>query len=421
MKHIESFGNYQLISEQVIQRPGDPYEYKVDGDNWLARKKGTEKWVNISGDGYKDKFQKSIDKLDKENPTARTPNAPKRNKSEGNTPKKSEEEGNEKESKPKSDSESKNGGDNNKEKKPTTQKELLEKIRLTIKKSIDTMPKNVMKKTWDKACKKIDDISLSRKVHSYEYGYEWYNMSGKFWPITLDNHPSSSYEKFSNLFLNFWSKGTCPKNWNKNYEKFIKSHDDWATLLREHIPNIEAYGKAESEWLNLYAQYSDIIPVGTNLYEYYKSLGTSEQKLNGEIPKDWQPRSGVIFLPVKGRGDISRGSRLKRGTESENFPWRGLPSELINKKDVKSVNNFLILPPSNNLDFEDMIEFVEDGSLDFIRNHTMIIIPWSSKYKISVINQDIEDVKKYLGITTTVSSLSKSQMDKVNKIISEEI
>ena len=62
----------------IIKRQGDPYEYKVESDNWLAKKTGTQKWFNITGADYKPAYQKSIDTLDKENTNSRTANAPKR-------------------------------------------------------------------------------------------------------------------------------------------------------------------------------------------------------------------------------------------------------------------------------------------------------------------------------------------------------
>ena len=62
----------------IIKRKGDPYEYKVESDNWLAKKTGTQKWFNITGADYKPAYQKSIDILDKENNSSRTANAPKR-------------------------------------------------------------------------------------------------------------------------------------------------------------------------------------------------------------------------------------------------------------------------------------------------------------------------------------------------------
>ena len=64
----------------VIKRKGDPYEYKVESDNWLAKKTGTQKWFNLTGGDFKPGYQKSIDILDTENPKLRTANAPKRTK-----------------------------------------------------------------------------------------------------------------------------------------------------------------------------------------------------------------------------------------------------------------------------------------------------------------------------------------------------
>ena len=64
----------------IIKRQGDPYEYKVESDNWLAKKTGTQKWFNLTGADFKPAYQKSIDTLDTENPKSRTANAPKRTK-----------------------------------------------------------------------------------------------------------------------------------------------------------------------------------------------------------------------------------------------------------------------------------------------------------------------------------------------------
>jgi hypothetical protein len=64
----------------IIKRQGDPYEYKVESDNWLAKKTGTQKWFNITGVDFKPAYQQSIDILDTENPKLRTANAPKRTK-----------------------------------------------------------------------------------------------------------------------------------------------------------------------------------------------------------------------------------------------------------------------------------------------------------------------------------------------------
>jgi hypothetical protein len=48
--------------EKIYNRPGDPYEYKHENNTWFARKKGSDKWLDIT------KYQKSIDILNKEFP-----------------------------------------------------------------------------------------------------------------------------------------------------------------------------------------------------------------------------------------------------------------------------------------------------------------------------------------------------------------
>ena len=73
-------GSTSTATSGIIKRQGDPYEYKVESDNWLAKKTGTQKWFNITGGDFKSGYQKSIDILDTENPTLRTANAPKRTK-----------------------------------------------------------------------------------------------------------------------------------------------------------------------------------------------------------------------------------------------------------------------------------------------------------------------------------------------------
>ena len=78
LKYYPLFLLYEQAS-RPIQRGTDPYEYKVEADHWMARKKsGGTKWFELSGKDYKPQFQSAIDTLDQENPTLRTPNAPKR-------------------------------------------------------------------------------------------------------------------------------------------------------------------------------------------------------------------------------------------------------------------------------------------------------------------------------------------------------
>jgi len=73
-------GSTSTATSGIIKRQGDPYEYKVESDNWLTKKTGTQKWFNITGADFKPAYQKSIDTLDTENPKSRTANAPKRTK-----------------------------------------------------------------------------------------------------------------------------------------------------------------------------------------------------------------------------------------------------------------------------------------------------------------------------------------------------
>ena len=79
MKWLKYYPLFLLCEQATIQRGTDPYEYKVEKDHWMARKKtGGSRWFELSGKDYKPKFQSAIDTLDQENPTLRTLTAPKR-------------------------------------------------------------------------------------------------------------------------------------------------------------------------------------------------------------------------------------------------------------------------------------------------------------------------------------------------------
>jgi hypothetical protein len=84
---------------------------------------------------------------------------------------------------------------------------------------------------------------------------------------------------------------------------------------------------------------------------------------------------------------------------------------------------FLLLSPNKSFDFKDLLGFVEDGNLDFIRLSTIIIVLWKpqSKGDIPAINKDIEDIKKYLGITSNVNPLNAKDSKKVSDLLNEKI
>ena len=135
----------------------------------------------------------------------------------------------------------------------------------------------------------------------------------------------------------------------------------------------------------------------------------------GSIPRDWQPKSGVIYVPVPGRGKARSAGFL-----TSNYPWIGLPKNLVGKKNGLK---FLLLSPNAGADFEDLLEFVEDGNLDFLRTYTIIIVLWKTKTPsdTAAINSDIEDIKKYLGITTNVGPLDQNEFKKVQELMDSKI
>jgi hypothetical protein len=82
MRKLQNWGQfYNSITEAsggVKTRPGDPWVYKVEEDNWFARRKGTKTWYKITGDRFVKKYQKSINILDTEFNDARSEYAPNR-------------------------------------------------------------------------------------------------------------------------------------------------------------------------------------------------------------------------------------------------------------------------------------------------------------------------------------------------------
>jgi hypothetical protein len=78
---IANDDNKEKESDNIISRVDDIYKYKISNDNWLAKKDDQDRWYEITGTDFKPEFQASIDTLDRENPNARTKNAPKRSAS----------------------------------------------------------------------------------------------------------------------------------------------------------------------------------------------------------------------------------------------------------------------------------------------------------------------------------------------------
>lgn len=68
MKHLKEFNQY--INEEEIKQgsPGDPYEYKKEGERYFARKKGAKIWTEAKGDmmkSIKDKIFSPTSKAEK--------------------------------------------------------------------------------------------------------------------------------------------------------------------------------------------------------------------------------------------------------------------------------------------------------------------------------------------------------------------
>jgi hypothetical protein len=90
MRKLQTWNEfYTYVKEslgEVKTRSGDPFEYKVENDHWLSRRKGTQTWYEITGKNFKPVYQKSINILDTEFPHERKDDSPKREVSaDGNT------------------------------------------------------------------------------------------------------------------------------------------------------------------------------------------------------------------------------------------------------------------------------------------------------------------------------------------------
>ena len=131
-----------------------------------------------------------------------------------------------------------------------------------------------------------------------------------------------------------------------------------------------------------------------------------------ELPKKWQPKSGVVFAPVEGKGNLTPGSKLNLFGQS-NFPWRGLPENI---KRNPSKLNYLILQPNKNYEFEDLLDFVEDGNLDYLRPYTIIIILWGD-VNIKSVTDDVETIKKYFGFKPNITPIDQQEKDKIKGLL----
>lgn len=148
-----------------------------------------------------------------------------------------------------------------------------------------------------------------------------------------------------------------------------------------------------------------------NLLDY---VGNTKKQISDDF-SNWQPKSGVFWIPTVGKGNPSKESEDSWfGRGKKNYPWRGLPEG--QKRDSKKLQ-FFILTPSDSVEFEDVVEKIEDGHFDFLRSHTIIIVPWSEKYNIDAINDDIEFVKKMLGYNKKVINIEGEDKKKVSEVI----
>jgi hypothetical protein len=126
--------------------------------------------------------------------------------------------------------------------------------------------------------------------------------------------------------------------------------------------------------------------------------------------ENWQPKSGVVFLPIVGKGKLSEESKSKFFFGKDNYPWIGInPNQLTNLNDLK----YLILIPQNEKSFENILDKINDGTIDFIRGNTIIILNWSASVDNNATKDDLETAKKFLKINKSVPKIENSLEQKV--------
>lgn len=126
--------------------------------------------------------------------------------------------------------------------------------------------------------------------------------------------------------------------------------------------------------------------------------------------ENWQPKSGVVFLPIVGKGKLSEESKSKFFFGKDNYPWIGInPNQQTNLNDLK----YLILIPQNEKSFENILDKIKDGVIDFIRGNTIIILNWSESVDNNATKDDLETAKKFLKINKSVPKIENSLEQKV--------
>lgn len=202
------------------------------------------------------------------------------------------------------------------------------------------------------------------------------------------------------------------ESYDKNFPDVFYTHID-SVFTKEDIGKEVRKGQLIGTLCDMAPAHLHIGLEYGNLLDY---VGNTKKQISDDFA-NWQPKSGVLWIPTIGRGNPSKESEESWfGRGEENYPWRGLPDGY--KRNAKNIQS-LILLPSDTFGFEDVVDFIEEGTFDFLRPHTIIIVPWSRQYNIDVVNEDIEFAKKILGYNKSVNQIKGEDEEKVKEILNK--
>jgi hypothetical protein len=146
--------------------------------------------------------------------------------------------------------------------------QFLEKLRNKLLQYYD--PTNSTKKIKEKLDKMLPETSLAYMYNQFPF----------IFPIFGNSHPIETSDNFKNLFIGYWSKGTCPKNWESKFNETLQNFKSANSPAFEVLSKLgwKDYGTAESEWISNFAIAVGLIPnitksfKGGAVYEYYNNL-----------------------------------------------------------------------------------------------------------------------------------------------------
>jgi hypothetical protein len=124
----------------------------------------------------------------------------------------------------------------------------------------------------------------------------------------------------------------------------------------------------------------------------------------------WQPKSGVIFLPIEGKG-IPTNKSKESFFGRKNYPWVG-----TNNLDKSKPIQYIILTPKGSTTSEDLLDMVyKEPVFTELRTNTIIFVLWNERKNEMSIKSDLEDIKKYLKINK-INDINPSDLKKIQSL-----